>query len=376
MSPELELRGLHQPHEPDPAFVDALEQRLDAILAGKPLNPAPLEDGAALDLYLPATATPPAPRRWVFRVVLGAAAAIVIVAVGVFIRRDGPASVETPIAPIVRPRANGWVAQGFGSGIFLLREGEDDFLVDYAGRPTRQACPAFSPDGERLMIGGSTIDGGDASLEVVSVVADGTEVTRGLDGQLHPPVSLLSTIPLEGVEGTPCAIWSPDGRWAALGGNGEVLVVDTETGGVRRLPGYHPADLEWRPGTDELAMTGDGGLLGVNAPIAIYTVSTDEVRAFVDVEAAELTWSPDGSTLAFTRAVAGANDMRSGITLIDADGTNSRSLVTHAYPTNDGIGVVWSPRGDQIAYQRARALLHGDGGFRVQRGRARHRHRR
>ena len=47
--------------------------------------------------------------------------------------------------------------------------------------------------------------------------------------------------------------------------------------------------------------------------------------------------------------------MKSGITLIDADGTNERPLTTESYVADHGIGVVWSPRGDQIAYQRERA---------------------
>jgi Tol biopolymer transport system component len=46
--------------------------------------------------------------------------------------------------------------------------------------------------------------------------------------------------------------------------------------------------------------------------------------------------------------------MKSGITLIDADGSNQRQLTTDSYVADHGIGVVWSPRGDQIAYQRNR----------------------
>ena len=57
-------------------------------------------------------------------------------------------------------------------------------------------------------------------------------------------------------------------------------------------------------------------------------MSTGEVRTIDDVEAAELTWSPDGTTIAYTQSVPGAADTKSGITLIDADGTNPRPLTT------------------------------------------------
>lgn len=297
-------------------------------------------------------------RRRVVRTVLGAAAAILLVALGVTIGRDEPVSVQSPTAPIVTPRANGWVAQNYGGLIILERSDTDvDVVVDGA-----DACPAFSPDGERLMFG--TYRGGDASLGVVSIAADGTETTRGIDGQVEPAISRLSTIPLDGVEAVPCAIWAPDGRWAALGGGGSVWVVDTETAEVRQLPGHVPTDLEWRPGTDELAITGravSGSFVGDNAPIDIYSVSTGEVRTVDGVEAVELTWSPDGTTLAYTQAVPGAANTKSGITLIDADGTNQRPLTTGEYVADHGIGITWSPRGDQIAYQRERTGCTGDG---------------
>ena len=50
MSSELDLRGLHQPHAPDPAFVDALEKRLDAILILTPDPDEATDDRDPLDL--------------------------------------------------------------------------------------------------------------------------------------------------------------------------------------------------------------------------------------------------------------------------------------------------------------------------------------
>jgi Tol biopolymer transport system component len=41
-----------------------------------------------------------------------------------------------------------------------------------------------------------------------------------------------------------------------------------------------------------------------------------------------------------------------GLWLVDADGTNERMLVTDAGAAIHGIGPVWSPTGERIAYQR------------------------
>jgi len=256
-----------------------------------------------------------------------------------------PTQVAGDARPLALP-ANGWVAQTYGNDIWLSRAGEPDRLID-GYRPGPEACPAFSPDGERLMFGSAVMNNGgfsDAVLIVFTVAEDGSS-------------SPLTTIPLDGIDAVPCAIWAPDGRWAAFGGANAVWVVDTDTAQVRQLPDYDPRDLEWRPGSDELAITGEARadkFVGDNAPIDIYKVSTGEIRTVGDVGATELAWSPDGSTLAYTQAVADETNMKSGIALIDADGSNQRQLTTDSYGADHGIGVVWSPRGDQIAYQRNR----------------------
>ncbi|MEY2451133.1 MAG: hypothetical protein QOD92_707 [Acidimicrobiaceae bacterium] len=356
MSGELDLRGVHQSHQPDPAFVVALEQRLEAVLAGTTTDDLAIDGRRVIELDAPAPTTGPAPRRRMLRAVLAAAAVIVLLAaLAVIARRDdtvtvGPTPTPAPAPAPIGPRANGWVAQGFGSGIWIERDDGREQHVDYpeAGG-SDEACPAFSPDGARLMLGRRDRSTSAAALDILLV---------------NRTDSLLKSIPLDGIRSMPCAIWASDGRWAALGGAGSVWVVDTETAEVRQLPGYDATDLEWRPGTDELAITGRGkrgSSLSENAPIDVYTVSTREVRTVGDVEASELTWSPDGTTIAFTsRADPGNPAVMSGITLIDADGSNPRPLTTDSYVADHGIGVVWSPRGDLIAYQRARADCNGD----------------
>ena len=77
-------------------------------------------------------------------------------------------------------------------------------------------------------------------------------------------------------------------------------------------------------------------------------MSTGELHQLGTVEAAEITWSPDGSTLAYR----GGERDSSELWLVDADGTNRRLLVADTGENNHGIGPVWSPAGDRIAYQR------------------------
>ena len=127
----------------------------------------------------------------------------------------------------------------------------------------------------------------------------------------------------------------------------EVWLVDTVTDELRRLAGYALTDLEWMPGTDELAIADNG--------IDVYSVTTGEVRSLGVDGAGQLAWSPDGTTAAFTResrvGSGEAEHSEISLWLVDADGTNERQIAA-AYTVNHGVGPVWSPDGRYVAYQR------------------------
>lgn len=268
---------------------------------------------------------------------------------------EGIAPVERPTPPTPAPAQNGWVAvnvrQG-GGDIYLVRPGEDPRRLEVAGwDAASEACPAWSPEGTRLMFGrltgSSDTASGDPELVIVPVDQDGevgTPTVIGLDGFEV----------LEGFGDHPCGTWAPDGRWVALAGTGDVWVVDTQTGAIRRLPDLRPSDLEWRPGTDELAIAGDigtnRGAPTLSTPVTVYSVSTGELRQLA-VEAAQVSWSPAGRSLVYE---GGELETARSLRLVDADGTDERLLVADAGSNNHGIGPVWSPTGDRIAYQRLR----------------------
>ena len=278
-------------------------------------------------------------------------------------------------APVVQPNPgpapNGWIVvdadqgdsgatrRGLGDGdIYLVRPGEQAHRLEVAGSDAaNEACPVWSPDGTRLLFGrltgSSDTTSSDAELVIVPVGQNGTAGTPtviGLDG-----FEVLGDGAEEGFDSHPCGTWAPDGRWVALAGTGEVWVVDTQTGAIRHLSDLRPSDLEWRPGTDELAIAGDmgrdrGDPRTLSTPVTVYSVSTGELRQLGSVEAAEITWSPDGTSLAYTGGELEPETRELG--LVDGDGANEQSLVADIGPTMHGIGPVWSPTGDRIAYQR------------------------
>ena len=259
-----------------------------------------------------------------------------------------PEPAAPPSAP-PGPDVNGWVALEDGRDIYLVRPGEDARRLEVPGSGTSdEVCPAWSPDGTRLLFSRFAGPGEGTSADVELVI-----VPVGRDGAAGAPTVI-------GVDGfqfpesdpRPCGIWAPDGRWVAFAGTGAVGVVDTQTGTTRRLPDLWPSDLAWRPGTDELAIAGDVGVdrgePTWSTAITLYSVSTGESRRLGSVEAAHISWSPDGSTLAYMGGESGARRLW----LVDADGADERILDADVGYANHGIGPEWSPQGDRIVYQR------------------------
>jgi TolB protein len=262
-------------------------------------------------------------------------------------RAEEPA-VTNPPKPATAP--NGWVAIDDGD-IHLLRPGEGARRLEVPGSAAHtEVCPAWSPDGSRLMVGRytGTLDRPSGTPELVVVPVASSGATGA------PAVIPLAGFPLPepGRFYRPCGVWAPDGRWVALAGTGDVWLVDTQTGRTRRLPDLRPSDLAWRPGTDELAIAGDMGSASADptssTPVTVYSVSTGKSRRLGSFTAAHISWAPDGSALAYT----GGEEVLPELWVVDHDGSNPRQLVQNMGAANHGIGPEWSPRGDRIVYQR------------------------
>ena len=221
-----------------------------------------------------------------------------------------PASDQLP--PLIPTAArNGWIAfstdgqrpgstdDSTGSDIYIVRDGvEPTIVADRDGGTTRNVCPAFSPNGERLAFG--VLRGGSRTLVVGSLDVDGVF--------LDP-----TRLDVPGLGLAPCPQWSSDGERLAY--------LDGETVVVRGLDGSTLAAGAADPGVEDFARVEfDDPLLSPTGDLVARVEAGDAgcrmIIATPDGAAAESvplgfcpfaipTWSPDGRQVLLMEDISG-----------------------------------------------------------------------
>jgi Tol biopolymer transport system component len=167
-------------------------------------------------------------------------------------------------------------------------------------------------------------------------------------------------------------VWSPDGKKIAFArhykGRGtvcDIYVMDADGSGeptkLKTGPGcaYSPA---WSPDGKRIAYSSNG-TSGNDIYVVAYASSeegqTNQGRALTDYArggASDASWSPDGTEIAFTYT---HRNFKSSVYKMDADGSGKTPLARFQRTSAGGNAAtdsksspVWSPSGDQIAYER------------------------
>jgi Tol biopolymer transport system component len=251
--------------------------------------------------------------------------------------------------------ANPWnVGGGQNGDIYLVSEGvAPRRIIGSDGDGIAQACPTFSPDGQRLAYGEARASGpvttyrGDWPVDGRAIVVVGVN-------EHGDPTPALSRFALPaGLGPMVCPEWSPTGRFLAFRDGAELWIADTASGTTRAIP-ITPVTTEEE---NELAWSRDGSEIAVAEPGQIRIVHVDGgASTVIPVEGAaprSLGWTAGDDRIVYVSVVP-VDEIGSAVHLVNLDGSNDTQLSGHG-PAASGGGFSFdkaavSPDGTQVAY--------------------------
>jgi Tol biopolymer transport system component len=266
----------------------------------------------------------------------------VIVLAGVLV---GSALASLP-AGARAPGVNGQIAWDRPNGAGTV------YAADQDGKHVRRitnsssCCAAWSPDGKRLVVGGSyPSDGGRIGSAIVN--ADGTG---------------FHALPLPATPGfnVGCAVWSPDGIHCAGQGWDDhkpsldgVYQLNVNNGRAVRLTSGYDIAGDYSPSGSQIVF---GRYNAKQVGVGLYIIKTDGKGLHLLLKenfqpVNDGSWSPHGNQIVFSRHVT-ANAVGS-IWVINSDGTGLHEIKVVGLDCGASVGChepQWSPDGKKIIF--------------------------
>jgi Tol biopolymer transport system component len=247
-----------------------------------------------------------------------------------------------PLPPLFGPAGNGLVVHSEAGDIYTYdpRTGKSAAIVT---GPDDDFDPIWSADGAKVLFQRRVTD---ETEDVFIANPDGGGLRR------------LTSDPLGDV-------WSyqlsPDGRSvaivAAVKGIHGLFVANSDGSAIRPLDlGIVVSSATFRPTGSDILYEGAAGVDGAYSGLYLIDADGTNRRTLVppQVDAVlfgDSTWSPDGTRIAYGRWLPGVTQKDLRVHVIDADGTNDR-VVGHAEGAWGESWPVWSPDGQRLLVDR------------------------
>jgi WD40-like Beta Propeller Repeat len=263
----------------------------------------------------------------------------------IFIAESAP-----PVPPSVV--SQGWIAvsanpsyngAGENGDIYLLSEGAAPRrIIGSDGDGIAQACPTFSPDGQRLAYGEAHASGTVTTYRGVWPVSDRAVVVVELNDPSQPLMRV--TLPADPGE-IMCPKWSPDGTHAAFRVGTGLWVANTTSG---KTTVFQVGLTPW--GQQGFAWSRDGSRIAVAEPGQIRVVPIDgSASAVIPVKGdtpGSIGWTANDDAIVYASTDAPGDAL--AVNRVDADGTNDTQLAHSGGAYGGGAAV--SPDGTRVAY--------------------------